>query len=425
MAKSNAARRDSARVISEIGHSGMAEVSLRVLMMALDLGWDATELRGQVQLSREHEGSHVVVMIPTNQRSIKEQVGKSWMRKVLRYADPIKMAFMQGAVDDWSSTDPVRHARGEKALDSMRSTQVWKDPTLLRDWITPHAVTPAPEPEPTPESEPEVEEQPTPVVGEVVDNGPTVSKIRPWIARRSMHKEGGEIYESKAVLERKWTDGSLDYQCAFPGCDSGPDGGPYTAPEARTIASHYGGKHGKEAPTLKAAQAESWTDPGISWTPTQRQQGRIARLTAEILAAVEAVPDELHGSNEEIASTLAQFIVKRRDAARESLTDESTPLTSEQVIERVRRLVDGGAYADLLARMEQVEVQAAAKIEEVRTQLGSKERGMTNAIRAMEARLDDKDKQIAEAEAKVAEAQRAEREANERWVALRELVNGP
>jgi len=393
----------------------MAEISVKVLLLAIDLGWDATELRGQIQLSREHDGSHVVIMIPTNQRSIKANVGQTWIRKVFRYADPMKAAFLQGAIDDYASHDPDVRRRGESALESLRSSQIWDDPASLTKYLK-QAPTLVAAPEPQPEPEPEVqEEQPTAIVGETVDNGPTVSKVRPWIARRSMHKEGGEVYESKAVLERKWTDGSMDYACAFPDCD-------YTAPEPRTIASHYGGKHGREVPTGKAAQAESWTDPGLSWTPTQRQQGRIARLAKEMREAANALDETGEGITPE---ALAEWIVKRRDEARESLSDESTPLTPEQVIERVRRLVDGGAYADLLARMEQVEVQSAARVEEVRTQLGSKERGMANALRAMEARLTEKDEAVKAAEAQVAAAQQAEREANERWSALRELVNGP
>lgn len=392
---------------------GMAEISIRALLLAMDLGWDATELRsGQIQLSREHEGSHVTIMIPTVQRSIKKAVGDTWIRKIVRYADPLKLAFMAAAIDQTHSDDPVIKAQGRKNLMTLRSEQVWEDPSVLGTWLqrepdrpTSNGNHPEPEPEPPTAEQPAVEE---PADEEPADE-PIITKVRPWTARYAMRREGGEVYPSKAVLERKWSDGSTDYACAYEGCE-------FHAPEARTVSAHYGGKHGKERP---ATQTDTYVDPSVSWVPSERQKGRIARLTKELEAAAQALGGAM------TAESCAEWIVKRRDEAREGLTDETTPLTPEQIIERVRKLVDGGAYADLLARIDAVEAEATARVAETREQLSSKERGMTNAIRAMENRLAEKEQELEEATKLATEAKAAEVEAQARWRALKDLINEP
>jgi|GEM_PF-4746888 len=391
---------------------GMAVISVRALLLAMDLGWEATELRsGQVQLSREHENSHVTILIPTSQRSIKQAVGETWIRKIIRYADPMKLAFMTAAIDQTRSDDPVVRAQGHANLATMRSEQVWDDPSVLGSWLRREPEHPSePEPDTEPENtEPDDEaeaEEPEPVSTE-----PIIVKVRPWTARYAMRKEGGEVYPSRAVLERKWSDGTMDYGCAYEGCD-------FQATEARTVAAHYGGKHGKETPASRDP-AESYVDPSISWVPTERQKGRIARLTKELEAAAVAL------GNEMTAEMCAEWIVKRRDEAREGLTDESTPLTPEQVIERVRRLVDGGAYADLLARIDTVEAECTARVAQAREDLASKERGAANAIRVLETRLVESEQKVDEATKLAAEAKEAEAEAQARWRALRDLINEP
>lgn len=394
--------------------SGISQVGINVLLLGLDLGWDATEMRnGSIRLTREHDGRQVQILIPTNQRSIKAGVATSWYRKIFTYADPMKVAFLKGAIENLKSTDASERQLGEKSLENLRSSEIILDPDALTKYLhreelpAPIEAVPDPEPEPEPAAEPEPE--PVAHTGEA-----TIHKIRPWIARHNMGKTGGEVYESRAVLERKWTDGTTDYSCAFDGCD-------YTHAEPRSVASHYGGRHGKDLPAAQRRQ-DMYIDPATSWTPNQRQAGRIARLTKELNAAASALEKD---DKVVTAESLAQWIVQTRDSERDALSDETTSLSPEQVIERVRRLVDGGAYVDLMARVDQVEVSAAAKVEEMREQLSSKERGMHNALRAMEARLAEKDAEIAGQRSAVESAQRLEKEATERWTALRELVNGP
>lgn len=428
MAKGTRTRTTRISNADDIATGGMAEVAIKTMLMAIDLGWEATELRGQVQLTREHEGAHQVIMLPTNQRSIKQAVSKSWMRKVIRYADPMKYAFVMGAIDDWTSDDPTHKARGEKSLDTLVSSKAMVEPEILREFVKvdpglqgerdqQEAALLAEVQELTEIAEEAVRKATTPAAAgpEPGADEPKVSKIKPWVARHAMRPDGGEMYESRAVLERRWTDGTTDYICAFDGCD-------FVNVEARSVASHYGGKHGKDKPATQRRE-DMFVDPGISWTPSERQRGRISRLTKELMEASEHIPEDVHG--EDAARALAEYIVKHRDEERDRLSqDETTPLSAEQVVERIRRMVDGGVYADLLARIDQVETATAARVEEVRTQLSSKERGFTNSIRAMESRLAEKDEEIAKARAAEAEALAREREAQERWTALQALING-
>jgi acetyl-CoA carboxylase beta subunit len=118
----------------------------------------------------------------------------------------------------------------------------------------------------------------------------------------------------------------------------------------------------------------------------------------------------------------AEWIVKHRDDTRERMVEESTELTADQVIERVRRLVDGGAYADLMARIEAVETEGAARAAQADLERQHERSGARNAISTLEARLEEQRAACAEADARVAEAERKAREMTERWKALRDLV---
>jgi len=394
--------------------SGMSEVAVRALLVGLDLGWDATEMRnGQIRLSREYEGRLVQIMLPTNQRSIKESVSRSWMRKVFRYADPMKMAFLTGITEGLASDDQNVVEQAYRQMDTLRIAEIFHDRGALGKYMSreidlaPDEPEPEPEPvmvEPEPEPEVQVVEQPA--------EGPQVTKIRPWIARHTMRREGGEVYESRAVLERKWNDGTVDYICSK--CD-------YVNVEPRRVAAHYGGKHGKEDPASVTDVTERYVDPERSWTPTQRQAGRIHRLAKELNEAAELL--EAEGKNV-TAEALAEWIVKHRDAARDGLSDETTPLTAEQTIERIRRMVDGGAYADLMARIESVEATCDAKVAEAREQLAQHDRGALNAVKVLEERLRESEEATRAASEQVAAAEAVAQEANERWTALRDIVNG-
>ena len=388
----------------DISTSGMATVTVQCLLLGIDLGWTATEMRnGVIRLTRDHEGRAVAINLPTNQRSIKESVGQSWIRKVIRYADPLKRAMLQAAVEDYDSPIAGDKERARIIMSGLRSHEVLLDHSALGRIIQTEETPPlevVAEPEPEPEVQQEQEQPAT--EAEIV-------KVKPWIARHSMRREGGEVYESKAVLERKWSDGSTDYAC--PRCE-------FTNVEPRKVAAHYGGKHGQEHPTGKEAQAQGYIDPAVRWTPTERQRGRIHRLASEMKQALEALGPEM------TVDQCAEWIVKHRDDQREHMVDESTPLTPEQAIERIRRLVDGGAYADLMARIEAVETEAAAVKAQADVDRQHERLGAQNAIRALEQRLTEQQEACQDANERVAAAEQDAREAHERWTALRDIVNG-
>lgn len=435
-------QRNSRRVTRDesINTSGMASEAIEILMLALDLGWEAqVQKNGSMMLFIEHEGGTITQNLPTNSRNLQANKAKAWTRKILRYADPVKLALVTEAYTNWDSPDAATKASAEHILQGLRSNQIRRDPKQLakiigmegggtvEDWVEAEAerVEAAvnqvadevsdmidkalAEPEPPTPTDPVLAE-PTPGDGE-----PTVVKVKPWIAKHQMRQEGGEVYPSRAVLERRWSDGSMDYLCAFEGCG-------YTSPDKpQSVAAHYGGKHGKERPATQNL-AEAWIDPETRWTPTERQQGRIHRLEKEIIKAAQEI-----GWGDVTPRLLAEHIVKQRDAEREGLLDESTPLTDGQRIERALRILDGGKYADLIARVEQVEAECQARVAEAREQLGSKERGATNAIRTLEARLAEAQQAMTvtqqQSADELAEARRLAQEATDKWQTLVELVN--
>lgn len=395
-------RLDSAE---EIRTSGMAGITATALLLALDLGWNATEMRnGMVQIRR----GAVTVNLPSNQRSIKEGVSHAWIKKILRYGDPMKRLYLTSIVDDFSDPDPAVRARAIRQMEGLHVFSGDGTPETIARYFSEKSAAVADEPElVVVPDEPVVVEPPPeqpPAKGD-----PVVTKIKPWIARHSLRKEGGEVYESRAVLERKWSDGTLDYICPYEGCG-------FTNVAPRPVSAHYGGKHSKERPASQVV-SERFLDPGMAWTPSERQAGRIHRLSREIDQAYTGL-----GEDKATPDNIAEWIVKHRDAERD-LTDDTTPLTGDQIVERIRRLVDGGAYADLMARIEQMEIGATAKIEEARHQLSSKEVGYTNTIRAMEAQLTEKDQAVEAAQHETEVAQQRESEARERWQALREMIN--
>jgi hypothetical protein len=386
----------------------MAAVAVQTLLLGLDLGWTATEMRnGQVRLTREHDGRAVAINLPTNQRSIKQGVGESWLRKVVRYGDPLRVAVLSSMIDGWNSPDPAERDQSRVIMRGLRSSEVLTDPGALDRIMkieTPVVVVPDPEPEPEAEPEPDsVTEQDEP---EQPTDEPHIVKVKPWVARHSMRKEGGEVYESKAVLERKWSDGSIDYGC--PRCD-------FTNVEPRRVAAHYGGKHGAEHPAAQAS-AEMYVDPEVRWTPTERQKGRIHRLAGEMRKALEAIGPEM------TVDECAEWIVKHRDEAREHLMDETTPLTDEQVLDRIRRLIDRGAYADLMARIEAVEAEAQAAKAQQDIERRHERLGAENAIHTLEQRLTEQEQAVKDANVKVEEAEARAQEMTDRWKALRDLV---
>lgn len=413
-----------------INTQGMADVAIQALMLGLDLGWEATVMHnGSLRLSIDHDGRAVAVNLPSNQTSIKEGVARSWLRKVIRYGDPMKMELLTTAYQNLNSPDSAERASAEAYVRGLHSSGIQKNPGLLARMIKvegggtvadyAETVLEREIDEVTAEVTREMDAlvgagPPVPDPDPAAERVPHVVKVKPWMAKHSISGSQARTYESKAVLERKWSDGSADYQCSL--CD-------YTNAEARSVSAHYGKSHPEQPAT--PAYEEVMVNPGAHWTPTERQQGRIRRLANEMQAASEALGGEM------TAYECAQWIVQHRDEARDKhLEDEGTPLTNDQVVARIRSLVDGGVYADLLARLDEVQMQCAAQVAQARAdteaqmaEMARHDTGAKNAVSVIEKRLAEAEEQARVAEAAEAAALAQAREATDKWKALRELIN--
>lgn len=151
--------------------------------------------------------------------------------------------------------------------------------------------------------------------------------------------------------------------------------------------------------------------PAYEWTP--RSQSKADRLAREIAKAWSLVPMDVAADKDAFIQKMAEQIIREREQRHEvhdgdTETGGGEPLTPEQVIERIRRLVDSGAY---MARVEEAE-QLRSELRDVQAQL---QRSEANALAVVEAatkgaeELEKTKLQLAEAEAE--------------WAALREIID--
>lgn len=228
----------------------------------------------------------------------------------------------------------------------------------------------------------------------------TVVSEHPWMARRGSSAHEGRHYESAAVIERKWSDGSTDYRCSWPGCD-------FSAPAPISVSRHYG----RSKDHMPRDPGDVVRGPAYEWTP--RSQSKADRLAREIAKAWSLVPMDVAADKDAFIQKMAEQIIREREQRHEvhdgdTETGGGEPLTPEQVIERIRRLVDSGAY---MARVEEAE-QLRSELRDVQAQL---QRSEANALAVVEAatkgaeELEKTKLQLAEAEAE--------------WAALREIID--
>lgn len=287
--------------------SNICKVGRELVQFAVLLGWYA----------RNTHGGGVLLTAPLNKRQkitvpaksgIQDHNASAWADRLVRYADPVRLL----------------------ALEAQRSDamETGKDGFAWQAWVGPdgevqeNLVYSDPEPEPEP------------VVPPV--RTPTVLSERAWLAKNG--KEEGWRYESGAVIERRWSDGSLDYRCALDGCG-------YTSATPQTVAAHY--RSSKDHPKVDGNRHQLRTEPYEVKHRGAAQ--RAAHLAAQIAAALEDIGKSL-GSYDgwtELAVEVAEKIIADRDENRNVEESERGPLTPEQVLERIRVLVDNGQFVAL------------------------------------------------------------------------------
>lgn len=181
---------------------------------------------------------------------------------------------------------------------------------------------------------------------------PTLVEQRPWLARKQPGRNGGVMYESEAVVERLWSDGTTDYACST-GCG-------YVAESARSVATHYGKAHTAKGETPPASQdgphhvAPDYTEPLTSrYTPTDR-------MVATLMGVLNDILNET-ADMRETAIRLLTWIHERPDLEpREER--ERQPLTDTDILNRIRVLVGQPDLSNQIDALKAANDELAAEV---------------------------------------------------------------
>jgi hypothetical protein len=214
--------------------------------------------------------------------------------------------------------------------------------------------------------EPEPEPEPRPAA-------PTIVRESPWMARLRAGTEGvssGKRYASHAVLERLWSDNHTDYVCAQAGCSVESD-------DPNFIANHYARSKDHEHKWVKSgvrpAAVMQVEDPDYTQPSGARRQQRVEALAKRIAKIIAAV----HGGGNSDPDYLAVRIAEELTPDHEA-TDVATgrPLTDQEILDRIRRLLDRGEYL----RLEDQLCEALEKVNNLSEQLAQEHASRQRAV---------------------------------------------
>lgn len=182
-----------------------------------------------------------------------------------------------------------------------------------------------------------------------------VVSAKPWMARTHVHKGGksAALYPSNSVIERRWSDGTTDYQCAV--CD-------FESPKPRSVSGHAG-RH-----TIRGEKNPVDTTPTLFDQPIDGPNTiRVAGLAKEIEAAIREAPGA--EDTAEWARNIAEHIVRARIERRALEPEhEPEPLTDTELVTRLRSLLlrdEHRRLADAEVHNANLRVQVAQLSEEV------------------------------------------------------------
>ena len=182
-----------------------------------------------------------------------------------------------------------------------------------------------------------------------------ITKEEPWSAHKGSTTDGvSTTYPSDAVMERQWNDGTKDYACRWEGC-------PFTheSPQstARHNASHKRGEGKQPQPEVD----------GVDPDHTPAKRARIRRLRVEVDGALQAAFEQ--GIDFEVvdqAEWIATWIIEHRiTPVNPTGTEEPTPMTAEEALDKIAAIVDRGRNTILREQIETLNAQVEGFIEHV------------------------------------------------------------
>jgi hypothetical protein len=196
--------------------------------------------------------------------------------------------------------------------------------------------------------EPTAPEEPTKAQVKVTRRKLRIVREEPWSAHRNAK---GETYPSEAVMERHWSNDTVDYACRWEGCE-------YTDDSPHSVASHNASH--KRGMGTQPQPAVDGLDP--EWAANPRRTTRIRNLAREIDGALKAAmaagvtPDP---------EWLAQWIIDHRIESLPSDSPISEPLTPEQILDKIAALVDRGRGQVLREQVDTLQSQVEGFMSEV------------------------------------------------------------
>jgi hypothetical protein len=232
-----------------------------------------------------------------------------------------------------------------------------------------------------------------------------VASRRPWLARQGSHRKKGttSLYESGAVVEVTFTDGSKTYECSVPECD-------YTSDNPRSVSSHFRGhvRSGEAEPVghlarpsvAKDVPVEDFADsfPGKAYEPSDR----LIRALMDFLAE----KGDMGGLEETAIAALTWFRTRPDLEDAEARTPE--PLTDGQILAKIRLLVGGRDPETEEALRVALEANATLREtnEAIRDELGHSESEREALVVRIKAIEEDRDRLQADVDAWLALAPR-------------------
>lgn len=291
-----------------------------------------------------------------------DQMRGSWfvtnVRKIIRYGNRQAVTSEIASIVSTNPTGDV--AQWLSQPNSELAQMLDLAPATLPDGR--HVLTGVTKPEPA-EAQTPVEHRPLPRM----EPPPQVVSERPWHAHKGPGERGGRVYESAAVIERRWSDGTVDYRCAWEGCD-------YTSPIPRSVARHYGGRKDH---VVVAEPGPEHLDPEYTQPLTERRTKRVMSLSAKIAVALSRIDGWQGMPEEEVARKLAEVMVPEGEDA-DSVG--ALPLTDAEVLHRIRSLVDRGEYVSLARQNDDLTDEVA--------KLRAREAELSTAVEAEQARVE-------------------------------------
>jgi hypothetical protein len=344
-----------------------------LIARAVGLGWSLS-MANQGGTLKAHDG-HATIHVSRAPRGNSGPL-RQLMLKVVRHADPVKLAIADGinsgSVETTSGNlealakyrereaelNETLEALPEGELERLAAQKTPPTPAEVHALVLKyHPKNQGAEPEEAPVAK-----------ATIVSQGPYMSH-----ATKGSATSPGKVYESKSVIERKWSDGSVDYLCAF--CED------KSSITVAGVNSHYkihtnAGEVKKAGNFYRSGQSTLIADSAYTENHTTQSRVfngrtpvevvevelpdynprlyRVAALAKELLAEL-ALDDTNH---EELAQRLAGRALGWVHAQQGLNGVPHEPKTAEEVLEAVRSLVDRGEYSKLKDAKEQAEAAA-------------------------------------------------------------------